>query len=177
MSELAPPLWPQGGRACPLARRGTTLTWRRNVGFTLIEWLIALTLVATLAGIAIPAYTNYVNRTNIVQAKTDIRTLELSIGAYEAKKGELPDTLADIGRANFRDPWGNPYRYLRIAGAGLKGNGSLRKDRFLVPLNSDYDLYSKGKDGTSKLPLTAAESRDDIIRANNGAFIGVAVDY
>ena len=106
----------------------------------MIEWLIALTLLATLAGIAIPAYTNYVNRANIAQAKTDIRTLELLIGGYEAKNGELPDTLADIGHANFPDPWGNPYRYLRIAGAGLKGKGSLRKDRFLVPLNSDYDL-------------------------------------
>jgi general secretion pathway protein G len=66
---------------------------------------------------------------------------------------------------------------LRIAGADLKGKGDLRKDRFLVPLNSDYDLYSMVKDGASKGPLTAAESRDDILRANNGAFIGVAVDY
>jgi general secretion pathway protein G len=177
MSKSASSLWPQGSGAGPLAERATTPTRRRNAGFTLIEWLIALTLLATLAGIAIPAYTNYVNRANIAQAKTDIRTLELLIGGYEAKNGELPDTLADIGHANFPDPWGNSYRYLRIAGAGLKGNGSLRKDRFLVPLNSDYDLYSIGKDGASKLPLTAAVSRDDIIRANNGAFIGVAVDY
>ena len=176
MSQLALPLSPQGGRVGSLVR-GTTPASRHNVGFTLIEWLIALTLVATLAGIAIPAYTSYVNRANIAQAKTDIRTLELLIGGYEAKNGELPDSLGDIGHANFRDPWGNPYRYLRIAGAGLKGKGSLRKDRFLVPLNSDYDLYSIGKDGDSKAPLTAQVSRDDIIRANNGAFIGVAVDY
>lgn len=175
MLELALLLLLHGGRASPQC--GTRPAWRHDVGFTLIEWLIALTLAATLAGLAIPAYTSYVNRTNIVQAKTDIRTLELSIGAFEAKKGELPDTLGDIGLSNFRDPWGNPYRYLRIAGADLKSKGSLRKDRFLVPLNSDYDLYSMGKDGESKGPLTASVSRDDIIRANNGAFIGLAVDY
>lgn len=177
MSKLAVSLWPQGSLPSLRAERATTPTRWRNAGFTLIEWLIALTLLATLAGIAIPAYTNYVNRANIAQAKTDIRTLELLIGGYEAKNDELPDTLADIGHANFSDPWDNPYRYLRIAGAGLKGKGNLRKDRFLVPLNSDYDLYSMGKDGQSKVPLTAKVSRDDIIRANNGAFIGVAVDY
>jgi general secretion pathway protein G len=53
----------------------------------------------------------------------------------------------------------------------------MRKDRNLVPINSDYDLYSVGPDGDSSLPLTAATSRDDIVRANDGRFIGKAEDY
>jgi general secretion pathway protein G len=53
----------------------------------------------------------------------------------------------------------------------------MRKDRFLVPINSDYDLYSMGKDGKSSSPLTSKNGRDDIIRANDGAFIGLASDY
>jgi general secretion pathway protein G len=44
-------------------------------------------------------------------------------------------------------------------------------------LNSDFDLYSKGRDRDSKLPLTAEASRDDIVRANNGGFIGLAKNY
>lgn len=147
-------------------------------GFTLVELLIILVLIGTLASIAVPAYTGYVDKANIAQAKTDIRTLEQVIARYEANhKDELPDTLADAGAGGFADPWGKPYQYLRIAGANLKGKGQLRKDRFLVPLNSDYDLYSMGKDGDSKAPLTAKASRDDIIRANNSAFIGLATDY
>ena len=55
--------------------------------------------------------------------------------------------------------------------------GKKRKDKSLHPLNSDYDLYSMGPDGRSVSPLTAKASRDDIIRANNGGFIGVAEDY
>jgi len=55
--------------------------------------------------------------------------------------------------------------------------GQARKDRFLVPLNSDYDLYSNGKDGDSKPPLNAKESHDDVVRANNGAYIGLASQY
>lgn len=170
-------LSPQGGGAGLLAIDGTYSRWQRNAGFTLIEWLIVLTFLGTLVGIAVPAYTSYVNQANIAQAKTDVRSLELAIARYEVKNGELPDSLDDMGAAGLLDPWGNAYRYLRIAGADLKGKGELRKDRFLVPLNSDYDLYSNGKDGDSKAPLTASVSRDDIIRANNGAFIGLAVDY
>ncbi len=52
-----------------------------------------------------------------------------------------------------------------------------RKDRFLVPINSDYDLYSKGKDGESKAPLSPKVSHDDIIRANDGAFVGLASEF
>ncbi len=148
-----------------------------QLAFTLIECLLALALLMALAAMAVPAYTNYVDQASVAQAKTDIRSLEQAIARFEAARNALPDTLADIGASAKKDPWGNPYRYLRIAGAGLTGKALLRKDRFLVPINSDYDLYSMGKDGDSKPPLTAAPSRDDVIRANNGAFIGRAVDY
>ena len=46
-----------------------------------------------------------------------------------------------------------------------------------MPLNSTYDLYSKGKDGASAGPLTAQSSGDDIIRANDGGYIGLASGY
>jgi general secretion pathway protein G len=55
--------------------------------------------------------------------------------------------------------------------------GQARKDRALVPINTRFDLYSLGKDGRSAAPLTAADSQDDIVRANDGAFIGLARDY
>ncbi|MCG6963484.1 MAG: prepilin-type cleavage/methylation domain-containing protein, partial [Acidobacteria bacterium] len=37
--------------------------------------------------------------------------------------------------------------------------------------------YSMGPDGKSQPPLTAKASRDDIVRAGNGSFVGVAIDY
>ena len=57
------------------------------------------------------------------------------------------------------------------------GHGHARKDHSLVPINTDFDLYSMGPDGRSSPPLTAKASRDDIVRANDGAFVGVAADY
>ncbi|MEZ4334364.1 MAG: prepilin-type N-terminal cleavage/methylation domain-containing protein [Myxococcota bacterium] len=55
--------------------------------------------------------------------------------------------------------------------------GQVRKDRFQVPINRDFDLYSMGPDGDSRSTLNAPASRDDIIRANDGAFYGVAEEY
>jgi len=104
-----------------------------------------------------------------------MRTIEKEIMLYYADTGTLPETLADINRENFPDPWGNPYQYLNLE--TLKGKGKARKNRNLVPINSDYDLYSMGKDGASVGPLTAKASRDDIVRANDGRFIGLASDY
>ena len=64
------------------------------------------------------------------------------------------------------DPWGNPYQFLNFS--TVNDNGAKRKDKNLVPLNTDYDLYSTGTDGRSVSPLTAGHSRDEIVRANNG---------
>ena len=57
------------------------------------------------------------------------------------------------------------------------GIGGARKDRFLVPINSDFDLYSIGKDGQSAAPLTALHSHDDVIRASDGGFYGLAKNF
>ncbi len=57
------------------------------------------------------------------------------------------------------------------------GIGGARKDRFLVPINSDFDLYSMGKDGQSVGPLTAQKSHDDVIRANDGSYYGLASNF
>ena len=63
------------------------------------------------------------------------------------------------------DPWGHAYQYTSHTDGSTRG--SWRKDKNIVPINSDFDLYSMGKDGTSVPPLTAQASRDDIVRAND----------
>ena len=104
----------------------------------------------------------------------DIKAIQQDITEYQFDHGALPGTLADIGRPGMKDPWNHDYAYLPIVG---KGKGGFRKDRFLVPINSDYDLYSMGADGASSAALTAKISQDDIIRANDGGFVGLASDF
>jgi general secretion pathway protein G len=162
-------------RLISLVRSLTALPKGFIAGFTVIEMMIVIAIVATLASLALPAYSNHVYEAQKVRAMEEIRTMESEIREYEAQLNSLPDSLNDIGRGALRDPWGNPYQYLNIT--TMKGNGEARKDRFLVPLNSDFDLYSMGKDGRSTGPLTAKISRDDILRANDGGYVGLASEY
>jgi general secretion pathway protein G len=148
---------------------------RYRRGFTIIELLTVLAILLTLASIAVPMYLEALDKAKIAKTIADIRTLSSEIGTYQLFNQTLPLSLADVGRATFRDPYGNPYEYLNFA--TVKGKAKMRKDRFLVPINSDYDLYSKGADGQSVAPLTAQASRDDIVRANDGGFIGLASEY
>jgi general secretion pathway protein G len=159
----------------PHRRPRRVLSDRPDAGFTLVEILIVLALIGTLAAISIPSYLRALDKARSTRAIADIKNIALTISAYESQNQALPDSLEAIGMAALRDPWGHPYQYTKLQ--GTKGKGAARKDKNLVPLNSDYDLYSMGADGKSASPLTAAASRDDIIRANSGGFIGLAADY
>ena len=144
-------------------------------GFTLIELLIVISIILTIAAMAIPSLLSAINQARVARAVDEVSAMETDILGYDVTFGQLPDSLAQIGRPNSLDPWGNPYEYLNHS--TMMGNGQARKDRFLVPLNSDYDLYSDGKDGQSASPITAGKSQDDIIRANDGGYVGLASQY
>jgi general secretion pathway protein G len=146
----------------------------RRRGFTLIEMMIVAVITGILAALAIPNYTRIRDRAMVARAIGDIDAIQFDLQEYVLRNGSLPTTLAGIDRAGLEDPWGNPYQYLPIAGSG---KGGFRKDRFLVPINSDYDLYSMGADGASQGPLSAKASQDDIVRANDGGFVGLAKDF
>ncbi len=157
-----------------LERSAHPMTREEN-GFSLVELLIIAAMLATLVSIAVPIYARALDSARMAHAVAEIQTLQKEIFVYDVQTGNLPLTLEDIDRERLTDPWGTPYEYLNFS--GIKGKGKMRKDRFLVPLNSRYDLYSKGPDGKSTPPLTAKASRDDIIRANDGSFVGPASEF
>ncbi|MBK8508448.1 MAG: prepilin-type N-terminal cleavage/methylation domain-containing protein [Candidatus Competibacteraceae bacterium] len=145
-------------------------------GFTLVELLLALAIVAILATIAFSSYSGYRIRLDNQQARNDILLIQIAIERFHSTHFNYPNQLTDLTDIiPLQDPWGQTYQYLNIT--TVKGVGQVRKDHNLVPLNTDYDLYSMGKDGKSVSPLTAKASQDDIVRANNGAFVGLASDY
>ncbi len=152
----------------------------RAIGFTMIEMLIVMAIIGTLLAIALPMLQSALDKARVARAIGDIGTMQTDIAAYEAGGKGLPASLADIGRASLMDPWGNPYRYLKFDLTLTRGRGltpGARMDRFLVPINSTYDLYSMGKDGQSFPALTAKASKDDVVRANDGGFVGLALKY
>ena len=157
--------------------------WRFDVfnqdkqGLTLIEVMIVIVIIGILSSIAIPAYFSSKEKARNAATIAEIKILEKMILAYNFDNGTYPDNLKQLRKNELKDPWGNPYQYYKIEGRTNKGVGKMRKDRNMVPVNSDFDLYSNGKDGQSKTPFTAKASRDDIVRANNGRFIGLVSDY
>lgn len=159
----------------PKPSRRKTFAQRKNLlGYTLVELLISLAIMGTLAGMATIGYKKFIQQARNNVANTELKNIETYIIIYLQEHGELPESLNDLGMGQFLDPWGNPYQYQALEQVP---KGKWRKDRFLVPLNSDYDLWSMGPDGKSVPPLTSKHSRDDIIRANDGAYIGPASQY
>lgn len=141
----------------------------------MLELVITVAIAAVVGAVAVPSYRSYVERSRTAAAIADVGDIHLRIQGYILDAGGPPPDLAAIGVAGKLDPWGRPYVYLSFE--GLKGKGAMRKDKNLVPVNSQYDLYSAGPDGDTQPPFTAKPSHDDIVLANDGGFIGRANDY
>jgi general secretion pathway protein G len=146
----------------------------------LIEVVIAALILGILAAIAVPNYLRYLEKNKETTAISDINAIAGKLKEIMMEDPTaLPPDLATINVGQglpLIDPWGNPYGYLPL----YMRPGNLpqaRRDHNLVPINSDFDLYSMGPDGLSAKPLTAMRSRDDIIRANDGGFVGKASTY
>jgi general secretion pathway protein G len=117
-------------------------------GFTLIELLLVMVILAVLAAIVVPKFTNRTDDARITAAKADIANFETALDAFEVDTGHYPNADEGIGAlvnqpsnaTNWKgpylkrvpnDPWGHPYVY-----------------RFPGQHNSNgYDVFSMGKDG------------------------------
>jgi general secretion pathway protein G len=147
-------------------------------GFTLLETLCAAALIALLAAIALPAYQGVIERQKIQQCSNDLMKISVMIERFRNENHyDLPNSLNQLSGSVPTDPWGNAYQYLSFNSGEPGVKGKIRKDHNLHPLNSEFDLYSNGPDGSSAAPLTAKASRDDVIWARDGAFIGKASDF
>jgi len=136
--------------------------------------MIGIALIAILVLIALPRYTDYRNRVLSKQAADQIAAMAVLARTYYNDARAYPNSLADIGMSTMNDPWGRPYVYYNI---DANGKGHARKDHALNPLNTDFDLYSLGPDGKTKSQITQKDSLDDVIRASDGAFIGIASNF
>ncbi len=116
-------------------------------GFTLIEILVVVVILAILAAVVVPNVISRIKDAKVSAAISDISTFESSIDQYKLDMGTDPETLDQLltppsprGKWNGpylknlnhipMDPWGNPYVY-KTPGADGRDN----------------DIYSDGPDG------------------------------
>ena len=164
--------------ACPKRTR-----WSR--GFTLIELIVVLGVVSLLTIIGTAVYSHFIDKAKNTRAIAEIRLLEKEILEFWQNNDRLPDSLGELERAALLDPWKTPYQYINFAttsgveeirrttGKKGKGKGSGKSSS----LNEDFDLFSMGKDRMSAPDLSDASSQDDIVRANDGSYTGLASEY
>jgi general secretion pathway protein G len=282
---------------------------RDQAGFTLLELMIVVAILAIIASVGVPNYISALRIARIGKARQELVTIAQAVDSFMANNGgQLPLTLHQAGFGNKRDPWGVPYCYLNYAdgtGDGLdwaidaglvdpsavkvaaadipgaranaprlasfggigdprgevgpdtrpgieareaslpgfarrfarglaqdpmqvapvEGGGrgaaatavaaevvsvvgrevttaerevlvsslsragavrifagvatetTRRRDRYMFPLNTDYDLFSLGPNGRTTVSLGESLGQDDVIRANNGGFFGTASEY
>ncbi len=124
---------------------------RRNGGFTLIEILVVIVVIAILATLVAPNVFQHVGTAKATTAKSQIEMISSALDAYRLDTGSYPTTaqglqaLQDLPQidppTNWRgsylrkavplDPWGRPYVYISPGEVNPRG----------------FDLFSYGADG------------------------------
>ena len=112
-------------------------------------------------------------RARVARAVSDIGTLSLQLYRWQQDTNALPASLAEAGLSGD-DPWGRPYVYVRAADAG---RAQLRKDGERVAAEHRFRSLQRGARRRVGAALPAAPSQDDVVRAADGAYIGLAVNY
>lgn len=95
-------------------------------GFTMIEILLVVVIIAVLAGVALPRLTGRVEQSQISATQSSISSIGSSLDLYELDNGRYPSALNDLITApssakNWRGPylkkglpkdaWGNAFTY------------------------------------------------------------------
>lgn len=75
------------------------MRWGTQKGFTIVELLIVIVVIAILAAISVTAYTGVQTRSKDNKRAADIATIEKALRGYEAMHGGLPVTWAYGGSA------------------------------------------------------------------------------
>lgn len=122
----------------------------RRTGFTLLEIMLVVMIIALLATVAISNMGDMFGQAQETTAVTTTKQLETALLTYRAKAGNYPTTAQGLAALKDRpsgdpqpmswvrtmkeiplDPWGAPFEYRRP--------GTHNPD--------SYDIFSKGKDG------------------------------
>lgn len=117
---------------------------RRMAGFTLVELLLVLVILALIAGLVLPGIIGKAEGAKVRAASSQISRLAMSVETFYLDTGSTPNALEDLVRqpsgsagwngpyvkpSLLKDPWGREYQF-RSPGE-----------------HGDFDIYSFGADG------------------------------
>ncbi|OVE76583.1 type II secretion system protein GspG [bacterium E08(2017)] len=117
-----------------------------NSGFTLIELMVVVIIIAALAGMVLPKVLPATDSAKSKIARGDIANITTAIRLYKLHEGSYPKNLNDLLKKStskdwkesylesnsIKDPWERTYNY-----------------RYPGSHNNTFDLWSEGPDDTS----------------------------
>lgn len=114
---------------------------RRQSGFTIVELLIVIVVIAVLAAITVVAYNGVQNRARQAKAQSDIASVLRVIEAYNAEKGYYPLTVAQ--GASLNPDWYNATA--RVDSNCAVGNAPNKTAQWVPDVTSALPQSSGGK--------------------------------
>ncbi len=127
--------------------------YRKEKGFTLVELMVVIIILAVLTAIAIPSYMALRNRARIAAAQSELKNIATALEVYNSDIEEYPaeaDWSGDLEDGEYMvpvpttDPWNVAYIYNQPGLGAATG----------------YTLYSCGPD---KADDSGAAASDDIV--------------
>ena len=84
---------------------------RDQRGFTIIELMVVVSVIAVLSLISLTVYHNVQSRSRLAKAQADTRTMAGAIGAFQAHMGQMPAVLGDltVAQTNVTGQVGGPF--------------------------------------------------------------------
>ena len=119
-------------------------------GFTLIEMMIVVAIIAILTAVAIPKFNESLALTNTTRVQADLQSLDTAIAMYRLQNGKLPNDLSDLDEYididNIEAPSGDIY----IDGVLANGSGDEEYTLTADKQNASFMVKTRGFFGINK---------------------------
>ncbi len=81
--------------------RNSSISSHAEAGFTLIELMVVMIIIATLAAIAVPAYTHHLRVAREAVLRQDLQVMRQAIDSYTVDKQKAPQSLEDLVQGGY----------------------------------------------------------------------------
>ncbi len=117
---------------------------RSSRGFTLVELLLVLVILALIGGLVLPGIIGKAEGAKVKAAGSQISRLSMAVESFYLDTGITPDNLTElVGESSDVDGWNGPY----VKKSSLKDPWG-REYVYTYPgEHGDFDIYSLGADG------------------------------